>query len=268
MKRERRRIERAIFINKPSERTNELLESVHFSDFLIDIHFVDSYMQLLNLSFEIENSLLFLDMNVNSINILINTRNMHRSVRAPIIGFAEHETEAFKRIAEELDFYRLFVRTDDLRRDARELADVITINYRYSLKDDYPYRKGYRVSKNYWHDPIIDIPDFDKAISELLVKLGISEQMAGHKYLVAAVSIQRLTYQPPEPKYIYRLVADRYHTTPAGVEKAIRYAIESAWTKGNIYEQNRMFGLSVDESKGKPTNAEFIARVALEFLYK
>ena len=52
-----------------------------------------------------------------------------------------------------------------------------------------------------------------------------------------------------------------YHSTPAAVERAIRYSVERAWEDGNLYMQFELFGNTTDSAKGKPTNAEFIATV-------
>ena len=45
---------------------------------------------------------------------------------------------------------------------------------------------------------------------------------------------------------------------------AVRYAIETAWVTGDIFYQQELFGMTVSEDRGKPTNAEFIARLALD----
>ena len=60
---------------------------------------------------------------------------------------------------------------------------------------------------------------------------------------------------------MYEYVAMYYHSTPAAVERAIRYSIECAWEGGNLYMQFELFGNTTDSAKGKPTNAEFIATV-------
>jgi two-component system response regulator (stage 0 sporulation protein A) len=57
-------------------------------------------------------------------------------------------------------------------------------------------------------------------------------------------------------------VADTFDTTAARVERAIRHAIEIAWTRGNIELLNGVFGYTVSSEKGKPTNSAFIARIA------
>ena len=63
-------------------------------------------------------------------------------------------------------------------------------------------------------------------------------------------------------KVLYPKVAEEYNTTASRVERAIRHAIEVAWSRGNLEAINRVFGFTVDTRRGKPTNSEFIALVA------
>jgi two-component system response regulator (stage 0 sporulation protein A) len=69
---------------------------------------------------------------------------------------------------------------------------------------------------------------------------------------------------------LYPTVAKHFSTTSSRVERAIRHAIEIAWDRGNIDTLNSFFGYTVDTSKGKPTNSEFIALITdkLRLQYK
>jgi two-component system response regulator (stage 0 sporulation protein A) len=63
-------------------------------------------------------------------------------------------------------------------------------------------------------------------------------------------------------KVLYPQVAKTFDTTPSRVERAIRHAIEVAWDRGDLETLQRFFGYTVSNSKGKPTNSEFIALIA------
>jgi two-component system response regulator (stage 0 sporulation protein A) len=63
-------------------------------------------------------------------------------------------------------------------------------------------------------------------------------------------------------KVLYPEVAKRFSTTPSRVERAIRHAIEVAWDRGDLETLQRFFGYTVSNTKGKPTNSEFIAMIA------
>ena len=63
-------------------------------------------------------------------------------------------------------------------------------------------------------------------------------------------------------KTLYPAIAEKFKTTPYRVERAIRHAIEVAWTRGNIDSISHLFGYTINIAKSKPTNSEFIAMVA------
>ena len=63
-------------------------------------------------------------------------------------------------------------------------------------------------------------------------------------------------------KVLYPTVARRHNTTPSCVERAIRHAIEVAWNRGDLDALQRLFGYTVSNTRGKPTNSEFIAMIA------
>ena len=63
-------------------------------------------------------------------------------------------------------------------------------------------------------------------------------------------------------KELYPSIAKKYNTTASRVERAIRHAIEVAWGRGKIDTINSLFGYTINNEKGKPTNSEFIAMIA------
>ena len=63
-------------------------------------------------------------------------------------------------------------------------------------------------------------------------------------------------------KILYPSIAKRFQTTPSRVERAIRHAIEVAWSRGRMETLDTLFGYTINTGKGKPTNSEFIALIA------
>ena len=63
-------------------------------------------------------------------------------------------------------------------------------------------------------------------------------------------------------KLLYPTIAKKYKTTSSSVERAIRHAIEVAWSRGKIETINELFGYTISAGKGKPTNSEFVALIA------
>ena len=106
--------------------------------------------------------------------------------------------------------------------------------------------------------------DIETEVTHLMRDIGIPPHMAGYQYLREAI-IQ--TINDPKSfnsvtKILYPSVAEKFNTTAQKVERSIRNAIESAWTRGNHDSMDNLFGYTTTFSKGKPTNSEFIAMMA------
>jgi len=108
-------------------------------------------------------------------------------------------------------------------------------------------------------------------IIKLLKRMGFSASTNGYKYIQEAIT---LTQKYPELRYhhltthLYPMIAQKYHVSSTSVERCIRSAIESAWLRGDIEFNNRLFQYSIDYNRGKPTNSEFISVVTEYFLYE
>ena len=63
-------------------------------------------------------------------------------------------------------------------------------------------------------------------------------------------------------KRLYPEIAKKNYTSSSRVERAIRHAIEVAWNRGKVEVIHELFGYTVNNHKGKPTNSEFIALIA------
>lgn len=100
-------------------------------------------------------------------------------------------------------------------------------------------------------------------LDQLFRDLGLSACLLGYDYARLAVSyiVDHAPYKGITT-IVYPHIAQVYQTTPERVEYAIRYAIETAWTRGNCNKINDVFGYTVEFEKGRPTNAEFICTCA------
>ena len=104
----------------------------------------------------------------------------------------------------------------------------------------------------------------DASITSIIHEIGVPAHIKGYLYLREAIS---MVYNDIEllgsiTKVLYPDIAKKYNTTASRVERAIRHAIEVAWSRGNIDSISSLFGYTVSMSKAKPTNSEFIAMVA------
>lgn len=106
--------------------------------------------------------------------------------------------------------------------------------------------------------------NLDAAVTTIIAEIGIPAHIKGYRYLREAILmvVHRVELLGGITKELYPTIAQNYGTTPSRVERAIRHAIEVAWSRGNMDVIHRMFGHSVHRERGKPTNSEFIAMVA------
>ncbi len=104
----------------------------------------------------------------------------------------------------------------------------------------------------------------EEMITREISRIGVPAHYKGYRYLKDAIAmvVADTELLMAVTKQLYPRVAVRYNTTGNKVERAIRHAIETAWSRGNIEVLNREFGYSVDMRKGKPTNSSFIATLA------
>jgi two-component system response regulator (stage 0 sporulation protein A) len=101
-------------------------------------------------------------------------------------------------------------------------------------------------------------------ITNIIHEIGVPAHIKGYLYLREAIGmvVENIEYLSAVTKELYPNIATKFNTTPSRVERAIRHAIEVAWSRGKIDTINRLFGYTVHNGKGKPTNSEFIAMVA------
>ena len=109
----------------------------------------------------------------------------------------------------------------------------------------------------------------DKASIEAMVtgiihEIGVPAHIKGYQYLREAIiiAVNDMDVINAITKVLYPQVAKTFQTTPSRVERAIRHAIEVAWDRGDLDTLQRFFGYTVSNTKGKPTNSEFIALIA------
>lgn len=101
-------------------------------------------------------------------------------------------------------------------------------------------------------------------VTAVIHEIGVPAHIKGYQYLREAImiAVNDMDVINAVTKVLYPEVAQRFGTTASRVERAIRHAIEVAWDRGDIETLQKYFGYTVSNSKGKPTNSEFIAMIA------
>lgn len=103
-----------------------------------------------------------------------------------------------------------------------------------------------------------------RQVTSVIHEVGVPAHIKGYQYVREAIiiAVQDISVINGVTKILYPEVAKRYNTTPSRVERAVRHAIEVAWDRGDLETLQRYFGYTVSNTKGKPTNSEFIAMIA------
>lgn len=108
------------------------------------------------------------------------------------------------------------------------------------------------------------IHDLEQDVTNMIHEIGVPAHIKGYQYLREAImmSVEDPVMISSITKILYPTIAKRFQTTPSRVERAIRHAIEVAWSRGRMETLDALFGYTIDTGKGKPTNSEFIALIA------
>lgn len=113
-------------------------------------------------------------------------------------------------------------------------------------------------------DFVKNVGNIETEITNIIHEIGVPAHIKGYLYLREAIKmvIENVELLGAVTKELYPSIAKKFNTTPSRVERAIRHAIEVAWSRGKVDTINQLFGYTVHNTKGKPTNSEFIAMIA------
>lgn len=106
--------------------------------------------------------------------------------------------------------------------------------------------------------------ELERYVTEIMLEMGVPAHLKGYHYLREAIIMSGKDMETVSSvtKLLYPEVARKYHTTDQKVERAIRNAIEISWNRGNKHTFETLFGYSASCGRTRPTNSEYIARIA------
>ena len=112
--------------------------------------------------------------------------------------------------------------------------------------------------------PVSHTKSLKNMVTDIIHEIGVPAHIKGYQYLREAIliAVEDMDVINAVTKVLYPEVARRFSTTPSRVERAFRHAIEVAWDRGDLETLQKFFGYTVSNTKGKPTNSEFIAMIA------
>ncbi len=158
------------------------------------------------------------------------------------------------------------VTAQDNERMFRILSELITKDKEFQIMITVPSGKQHTVdsSRENTQDKMIDKGhDLEKDVTDMIHEIGVPAHIKGYQYLREAImmSVRDGEMLNSITKILYPTIAKKYQTTSSRVERAIRHAIEVAWSRGNMETLDSLFGYTISIGKGKPTNSEFIALI-------
>ena len=147
----------------------------------------------------------------------------------------------------------------------RILDNLISTNKEFQIMITVP--SGTKEEEERTADAVIQtgvVRDLEKDVTDMIHEIGVPAHIKGYQYLREAImmSVQDVEMLGSITKVLYPTIAKKYQTTPSRVERAIRHAIEVAWSRGKMETLDALFGYTINTGKGKPTNSEFIALIA------
>lgn len=102
-----------------------------------------------------------------------------------------------------------------------------------------------------------------RTIRAVLVEIGLPCHLKGYRYIISAIGriVKDEDLLSAVTGELYPAIAEEFETTGSRVERAIRHGIECAWDRCDLDVLQRLFGNTVSNTKGKPTNSEFLSRM-------
>ena len=137
--------------------------------------------------------------------------------------------------------------------------DIDTIMFVVAVLSNCRHWKGRGMDINNVEDFVLE-----RYITEIMLDIGVPAHLKGYHYLRDAILLsgKDMEVVSSVTKLLYPTIAKHFKTTDQKVERAIRNAIEVSWSRGNVETFEKLFGYSIIQGKTRPTNSEYIARIA------
>ncbi len=156
--------------------------------------------------------------------------------------------------------------TKDNEKIYKILGDLMNADKEFQIMITVPSAKSADTAKapHEQQKQELVIRDLEQDVTNMIHEIGVPAHIKGYQYLREAImmSVEDPGMISSITKILYPTIAKRFQTTPSRVERAIRHAIEVAWSRGRMETLDALFGYTIDTGKGKPTNSEFIALIA------
>lgn len=184
----------------------------------------------------------------------INSSNIEK--RPIFLALSAVSQDRLTREAISLGAYCFMIKPFAFSAMAKRIREVMKRNSKEPTPRD---TSAFAESRRY-----VNEENIESEVTRVMHDIGVPAHIKGHEYLRTAILmvVDNVDHLNGVTKSLYPTVAEKYRTTPSRVERAIRHAIEVAWGRGKLDTLQNVFGYTINISKGKPTNSEFIAMIA------
>ncbi|NLV88615.1 MAG: sporulation transcription factor Spo0A [Tissierellia bacterium] len=193
---------------------------------------------------------------LDGLEVLERLHNLEEGYFPKVIVLSAVGQDKITQRAIELGAHYYVVKPFDFQVFIKRLKQISATDFTSNINDN---REVYTVNKAQPTES-----NLEARITKIIHEIGIPAHIKGYLYLREAITmvVEDMDFLGAITKELYPTIASKYNTTASRVERAIRHAIEVAWTRGRIDTINQLFGYTVNNAKGKPTNSEFIALIA------
>lgn len=217
-------------------------------------------IQALNLVSKHKPDILLLDMimpHLDGLGVLEKLKNSNEYTFPKVVVLSAVGQDRITQRAIELGAYYYMIKPFDFKILVERLREIADFNYSPNVMEEV-------VSYNMDENNKNRSKGLEEKITKIIQDIGVPAHIKGYLYLRESINIviNDIEYLGAVTKELYPAVAEKFNTTPSRVERAIRHAIEVAWNRGNLESIDQIFGYTVNNNKGKPTNSEFIALIS------
>ncbi len=156
--------------------------------------------------------------------------------------------------------------TKDNERLYKIIGQLMSSDKEFQIMITVPSEKKETVKKNTVEEAVKKVQerDLEQDVTDMIHEIGVPAHIKGYQYLRESImmAVEDNSMLSSITKVLYPTIAKKFQTTPSRVERAIRHAIEVAWSRGRMETLDALFGYTINTGKGKPTNSEFIALIA------